>query len=103
WGGMIEGTIGKVDALQMPETRNRNRNMAKKPVQLPALRKKRTPATPTAMPANTQKVTRPPPHLSDTQPVSERETAPTRGPRNAYASALTSGNWVLASSGNPAE
>ena len=56
-----------------------------------------------AMPTNTQKVTRPPPHLSDTQPVSERDSAPTSGPRKAYVSALTSGNWVLASSGKPAE
>ena len=36
-----------------------------------------------AMPTNTQKVTRPPPHLSDTQPVSERDSAPTSGPRKA--------------------
>ena len=52
---------------------------------------------------NTHKVTRPPPHLSATQPVAERDSAPTSGPRKTNCSASTSGNWVLASSGKPAE
>ncbi len=50
-----------------------------------------------------QKVTRAPPSLSDSQPPSGRTSAPTSGPSQAYCSALTPGNWLLISSGKPAE
>ena len=60
-------------------------------------------AAPTIMPMNTQNVTRAPPQRSATQPVAARLIAPTSGPRNTYFSTLTSGNWLLASSGRPAE
>src|SRR5688572_16745360 len=66
-------------------------------------RKNSTPAVAAAIATNTHSVTRPPPNRSESPPVSEREAAPTSGPRKAKASGSTPGNCVLVKSGNPAE
>ncbi len=62
-----------------------------------------TPATDTIMPANTQKVTRPPPTRSASQPLPARLSAPTSGPRKTNFSASMSGKASFDSSGKPAE
>ena len=49
-----------------------------------------------------RKWTRPPPYLSDIQPVAARDRASISGPRNANWSESTSGNWVFINSGCPA-
>ena len=61
------------------------------------------PPVPSIINRNTPSVTFAPPYLSDTQPVSERDNAPTSGPRNAICSTLTSGNCVRVNNGNAAE
>ena len=97
---MIAGIIWKVEALPTPEAKNRNMKLAKKPMKAPGWSlmpmKWMTPYTPAAMAMNTSRLTRPPPHLSDTHPVMERDSAPTSGPRKTSCSASTSGNWVRA-------
>src|SRR5688572_21118625 len=102
---MIAGIIWNVDALPTPVAKKRTRNIAKKPQNEPAWslipRKNRTPATAAIITTKTHKVTRPPPHLSEIQPVAARDKAPTRGPTKTNGSEFTSGNWVLARSGNP--
>ena len=61
------------------------------------------PITPAIISRNTHSVTRPPPHLSAIQPVAERDSAPTSGPRKTNGSTFTLGNRIFASSGKPAE
>ena len=50
-----------------------------------------------------QSVTRAPPSLSESQPPTGRASAPTSGPRKAYFTGSTPGNWALMRSGSPAE
>ena len=50
-----------------------------------------------------QNVTRAPPTLSASQPPTGRISAPRKGPIQANSSGLTPGNWLLISSGKPAE
>jgi hypothetical protein len=93
---MITGIIWKVEALPTPVKKNSAMKQAKNPQNAPGAslmpRKKMTPSTAAIMPRNTQKVTRPPPYLSDTQPVPARLSAPTRGPRKTNCRELTCGN-----------
>src|SRR3546814_20947486 len=100
---MMLGIIWKVEALPTPVMKNMKMNMLRKPHQLAAWIKYMTPNTPSIISTNTQKVTRAPPHLSDTQPVPARLSAPTSGPRNTNCSPSTCGNCCLASRGRPAE
>src|SRR5215831_6674188 len=104
---MMLGIIWKVDALPTPVAKKRSRNIAKKPQNALGsslmARKYRTPATPAIMVRKTKTVTRPPPQRSEIQPVAERESAPTRGPRKTNGNASTVGNCVFASNGKPAE
>src|SRR3546814_4448659 len=60
------------DLLPTPVMKNMKMNMPRKPHQLPASRNQITPSTPSIINTNTQKVTRPPPQRSDTQPVAAR-------------------------------
>ena len=105
---MIDGIIWKVDALPTPVRKNSAMKQAKKPQKLPSAasgvvgRKLMTPKTAIIMARNVQKVTRPPPNLSEIQPVAARLNAPTSGPRKAYFSTSTSGNCVRINSGKPA-
>ena len=104
---MIAGIIWKVEALPTPVAKNNTRNIAKKPQNAPGWslmpRKNRTPPTAAIITAKTHKVTRAPPQRSAIQPVAARDRAPINGPKKMKGSEFTSGNWVLASSGKPAE
>src|ERR1035437_3549948 len=97
----------KVEALPTPVQANSSMNIQKNPEKLPALtacgRKLITPSTAAIITTKLQNVTAAPPSLAEIQPPATRASAPTSGPRNAYCSGFTSGNWVLISNGKPAE
>src|SRR5215472_12808893 len=96
---MMLGIIWKVDALPTPVAKKTQNALGSSLM----ARKYRTPATPAIMVRKTKTVTRPPPQRSEIQPVAERESAPTRGPRKTNGNASTVGNCVFASNGKPAE
>lgn len=100
---MITGIIWKVEELPTPVKKNSAMKPAKKPQKDSACSETMTSPTEAIMPAKTQKVTRPPPTRSDSQPVPARLSAPTSGPRKTNCSAFTSGKARPVSSGKPAE
>ena len=83
---MIAGIIWKVEALPTPVAKNRNMKQAKKPRRRragPSCRGSRARRRASHHHDEHQKVTRAPPNRSAIQPVNERDSAPTSGPRKA--------------------